>query len=124
MTDHLRFSGTGEQVQREALEAIIRAEPTLMRVQLWPFDYVFRKGSSLRLWIDAPTGATGGWSFLFNATPTVNSVHADAEHPSALVLGHLPGAEAPTPYPVCGTLLNQPCRTDPASVPPGELEIR
>ena len=32
MTDHLRFSGMGEQVQREALEAIIRAEPTLMRV--------------------------------------------------------------------------------------------
>jgi hypothetical protein len=30
--DHLRFSGTGEQVQREALEAIIRAEPTLMAV--------------------------------------------------------------------------------------------
>jgi Uncharacterized protein conserved in bacteria len=32
MTDHLRFSGATEQVQREALEAIIRAEPTLMRV--------------------------------------------------------------------------------------------
>jgi hypothetical protein len=30
--DHLRFSGATEQVQREALEAIIRAEPTLMRV--------------------------------------------------------------------------------------------
>ena len=32
MTDHLRFSGAGAQAQREALEAIIRAEPTLMRV--------------------------------------------------------------------------------------------
>ena len=32
MTNHLRFSGTTEQVQRDALEAIIRAEPTLMRV--------------------------------------------------------------------------------------------
>lgn len=32
VSDHLRFSGTGEQVQREALEAIIRAEPTLMAV--------------------------------------------------------------------------------------------
>lgn len=32
MTDHLRFSGATEQVQREALEAIIKAEPTLMRV--------------------------------------------------------------------------------------------
>jgi uncharacterized protein len=32
MTDHLRFSGAPAQAQREALEAIIRAEPTLMRV--------------------------------------------------------------------------------------------
>ena len=32
MTNHLRFSGTTEQVQRDALAAIIRAEPTLMRV--------------------------------------------------------------------------------------------
>ena len=30
--DHLRFSGASEQVQRDVLEAIVRAEPTLMRV--------------------------------------------------------------------------------------------
>ena len=32
MIDHLRFSGATGQAQRDALEAIIRAEPTLMRV--------------------------------------------------------------------------------------------
>ena len=32
MSNHLRFSGTGEPAQRKALEAIIRTEPTLMRV--------------------------------------------------------------------------------------------
>jgi hypothetical protein len=32
MTDHLRFSGLGDAAQRDALEAIIRAEPVLMRV--------------------------------------------------------------------------------------------
>ena len=32
MTNHLRFSGASERVQRDALAAIIRAEPTLMRV--------------------------------------------------------------------------------------------
>ena len=32
MTNHLRFSGATGQAQREALVAIIRAEPTLMRV--------------------------------------------------------------------------------------------
>ena len=32
MTNHLRFSGADSAAQRAALEAIIRAEPTLMRV--------------------------------------------------------------------------------------------
>lgn len=32
MTDHLRFSGADPQVQRDALEAIIRARPVLMTV--------------------------------------------------------------------------------------------
>lgn len=32
MTNHLRFSGAGDAAQRAALEAIIRGEPTLMRV--------------------------------------------------------------------------------------------
>jgi hypothetical protein len=32
MTNHLRFSGADSATQRAALEAIIRAEPTLMRV--------------------------------------------------------------------------------------------
>jgi hypothetical protein len=95
-----------------------------MRIQLWPFDYVFRKGSSVRLWIDAPTGATGGWSFDFIKTPAINSVYADATHASAIVLGHMRGGRAKAPLPACDTLLNQPCRSNPAPVPPGALTIR
>jgi putative CocE/NonD family hydrolase len=110
--------------QEADAEPLVPGEPALMRVQLWPFDHVFRRGSSLRLWIDAPTGATGGWSFLFNAAPTIARVFADAEHPSALVLGHLRGGQAEEPYPACGTLLNQPCRDNPAPVPAGALEVR
>ena len=42
--------------QQADARALVPGRPTRMRVQLWPFDYVFRKGSSIRLWIDAPSG--------------------------------------------------------------------
>lgn len=97
--------------------------PTHLRVQLFPFDYVFRKGSSLRIWIDAPTGLTGGWSLLFNPIPAVNSVYADSAHPSALVLGQLPGGHAEAASPACDVLLNQPCRANEVTVPAGSMTI-
>ncbi|HWC35075.1 MAG TPA: CocE/NonD family hydrolase [Mycobacteriales bacterium] len=98
--------------------------PTYLRVQLWPFDYVFRKGSRLRLWIDAPTGFTGLWSFNFLNSPAVNTVYADERHPSALVLGHLMGGRARAGLPACDTLLNQPCRPNQAPLPAGSMTIR
>jgi hypothetical protein len=110
--------------QQTGARPLVPGRPTYMRVQLWPFDYVFRKGSSLRLWIDAPTGETGGWSFDFIKTPEINSVYADAHHPSAIVLGYLPRGHARAPRPACDTLLNQPCRRNAASVPSGRMTIR
>src|SRR4029079_19815144 len=98
--------------------------PTHMRAQLWPFGYVFRKGSSVRVWIDAPTGMTGGWAFDYVKTPAINSIYADAGHPSALVLGHLRGGRAEGPLPACDTLLNQPCRRNLTPAPAGAMTIR
>jgi hypothetical protein len=92
-------------------------------VQLWSFDYVFRKGSSIRLWIDAPTGMTGGWSLDFVNAPGVNSIYADTGHPSALVLGQLKGGHAEAPLPACDTVLNQPCRSNQTPVPSGSMTI-
>ncbi|HET8535582.1 MAG TPA: hypothetical protein VFL73_00260, partial [Solirubrobacteraceae bacterium] len=82
-----------------------------------------RKGSSIRLWVDAPTGMTGGWYLHFNTTPAVNSIFADRGHPSALVLGYVPGGHAQAPLPACDTLLNQPCRPSSAPVPSGTMNI-
>jgi|tagenome__1003787_1003787.scaffolds.fasta_scaffold20987710_8 putative CocE/NonD family hydrolase len=110
--------------QQKDAAPLVPGRPTSMRVQLWPFDYVFRKGSSIRLWIDAPTGETGGWSFDYVKTPEINSVYADAAHPSALVLGYLPGARARAPLPACDTLINQPCRRNLVPVSPGTMTIR
>jgi hypothetical protein len=103
---------------------LVPGQATRMRIQLDPSDYVFRKGSSIRLWIDAPTGETGGWSFNFIQTPAVNSVYVDAQHPSALVLGYLRHGAIKAPLPACDTLLNQPCRPNLTPVPPGAMTIR
>ena len=109
--------------QQADSEQLTLGRPTYMRTQLWPFDYVFHKGSSIRLWIDAPTGETGGWSFNFTPTPAVNSIYADADHPSAIVLGYSPAGRAQAPLPACDTVLNQPCRPNQTPVPSGTMTI-
>ena len=111
---------TGQQADARPL---MPGRPSYMRIQLSPFDCVFRKGSSVRLWIDAPSGETGGWSFDFTKTPAINSIYADAQHPSAIVLGYLPGGRADAPPPTCDTILNQPCRRNLAPVPSGTMTI-
>ena len=109
--------------QQADARPLVPGQPTYMRAQLWPFNYVFRRGSSLRLWIDAPTGETGGWSLNFTKTPAVNSIYADPQHPSAIALGYLSGGHAETLLPACDTLLNQPCRQNTAQVPSGSMTI-
>jgi hypothetical protein len=82
---------------------------------------VLRAGSSLRLIVDAPTGATGTMGFKYLTTPATNTIVHDREHPSALALGLLPGRRAGAPMPACDTLLNQPCRPDRIGQPSGSL---
>jgi len=109
--------------QRSDARPLTPGKPTLMRIQLWPFDYAFHKGSSIRLWIDAPTGETGGWSFNFIKTPAVNTIYADAEHPSAIVLGYIRDERPDAPLSTCNTVLNQPCRQNNTAVPSGSMTI-
>jgi putative CocE/NonD family hydrolase len=110
--------------QESDARPIEAGRPTLMRIQLFPFDYAFHKGSSIRLWIDAPTGETGGWSFDFIKTPAVNTVYADARHPSAIVLGYIRDKRPDAPLSTCNSVLNQPCRQNNTAVPPGSMAIR
>ncbi|WP_052081108.1 CocE/NonD family hydrolase [Pseudomonas sp. ML96] len=87
-------------------------QPALGRVELSPFGHVFRAGSRLRIWIDAP-GRTGGYGFDTFSLAARNKVLHDAEHPSQLVLGELTGVKVPVAQPACDSLLKQPCRPDP-----------
>jgi putative CocE/NonD family hydrolase len=83
--------------------------PVLARVEVFPFDHVFRAGSRIRMIVDTPS-PTGGWGFAYKPIPAVNSILHDPGHPSRLVLGVIPNGHAKKPLPACDTLLNQPCR--------------
>ena len=109
--------------QESDAQPLTAGKPTLMRIQLFPFDYAFHEGSSIRLWIDAPTGETGGWSFNFIKTPALNTIYAEAQHPSALVLGYIPDKHANAPLSTCNTVFNQPCRQNMKPVPGGSMTI-
>ncbi len=97
---------------------LMPGEPAPVRIELMPFNHVFRAGSAIRLAIDAP----GGW-FQILPTPATNSVHHTPAMPSSLVLGWLPGRRAQAALPECGTLLNQPCRASTEEIPHGSLVL-
>ena len=98
-------------------------EATLVRLEVFPFNHTFRKGSALRVIVDAPTAITGDWYLQFFAQPAVNRILHDAEHPSRLVVGVVPGGTAPEPSAPCEELRMQPCRASIAPVPRGKLAI-
>ena len=101
------------------VEQLTPGQPVLARIEMLPFDHVFRAGSAIRLSIDGP----GGW---FQITPiaAANTVYHQPGMDSKLVLGWLPGATAHAPLPACDTLLNEPCRPSAEPVPTGSLTIR
>jgi len=100
----------------ETMEALTPGVPVLARVELPKFAHAFREGSRLRLWIDTPS-AWGGYGFSPNALPARNLVWRDTRYPSRIVLGKWPDLEIPDQVPACGTVLKQPCRSDPLVQP-------
>lgn len=89
---------------------LVPGTPTPMRIEIFPFGHVFRAGSRIRVWIEAPTVLPELWGFALLPIPAVNLVHHDAAHPSSLVL---PVADVPiasASAPACGSLIRQPCR--------------
>ena len=89
---------------------------TPVRVEVWPFNHVFRAGSALRMYVEAPASVTGFRQLLLDPTPAQNTLHVGPDTPSRLVVSLRPGTTAPTPLPACDSLVNQPCR--PNSAPP------
>lgn len=96
----------------DAIQPMLPNVPALGRLEVSPFSHAFRKGSRLRVWIDAPS-RTGGYGFDYYSISSRNSVLHDDTHPSRLVLGELTDVNIPSARPPCGVLLKQPCRLDP-----------
>lgn len=99
----------------EDVRAVSASEPSLARVEVFPFGHVVRQGSRLRLWIEAPTVLPQLWAFALDPTPAQVTVWRDAAHPSSLVL---PATSIAVPasakaQPACGQPIRQPCRPDP-----------
>jgi predicted acyl esterase len=100
-------------------EMLTPGAPVRARIELQPFNHVFRAGSAIRLSIDGP----GGW---FGILPlaAVNTIYHERGRDSKLVLGRLRGGRAEAPLPACGKPLNQPCRPNAEPVPPGSITIK
>lgn len=96
----------------ECARALVPDQPVLGRVELTKVSYAFRRGSRIRIWIDAPS-ATGELGFDRSSILSTDRVWHDAEHASRVVFGVLPGVEVPSPSAACGHVLMQPCRPDP-----------
>jgi uncharacterized protein len=91
--------------------------PTYARIPIYPFEHVFRAGSSIRISVEAPVGTTGTFGFLFNPTPATNSIWHNGNHVSEWVFDTLPVKTAVPAPPACGTVLEEPCRTNTQPVP-------
>jgi predicted acyl esterase len=109
---------------KAAYEPLAPGRPVYARVEVFPFEHVFRKGSSIQLTIDSASGpvqSTGLWGLTAPSQPFRDTIYASSSQPSELVLGTIPGAVAKAPLPTCGTVAGEPCRPGPTRVPPGAL---
>jgi len=99
------------------VQPLVPGAPTYARIPIYPLEHIFRAGSSIRISIEAPTGITGDFGFLFNPTPAINTVWHDPGHLSEWVFNTLPIATPVPPLPACGSVLEEPCRTNAEPVP-------
>lgn len=92
---------------------LVPSVPTAMRVEIFPFGQVFRKGSQIRVTVAAPHVQPDLWGFTALPLPARNTIHTGGLAASSLVLPLLPAERAQAGYPACGgisVLRNQPCR--------------
>jgi putative CocE/NonD family hydrolase len=99
------------------VQPLVPGVPTYTRIPIYPFEHIFRRGSNIRISIEAPVSLTGDFGFLFNPTPATNTVWHDQGHVSKWVFNTLPITTPVPPLPACGSVLEEPCRTNTEPVP-------
>lgn len=110
--------------KREDVEPLPPNEFSLVRVEIFPFGHVFRRGSRVRIVIDSPGNSRPRWKFetLQFDEPVTNFVGRSALAPSRVVLPWIPGVSGiPETLPPCPSLRLQYCRDyQPVVNTPGE----
>jgi hypothetical protein len=115
-----------------AYQLLIPGTPVHARVELMPFEHLFRKGSSIRITVDSASGAvqsTGLWGLTGLPAPVTDTVYTGPSRQSGVVLGLIPGetttttTTTTTPLPACGTVVGEPCRPNTVPVPSGGLTV-
>lgn len=97
--------------QQADVQMLDPATPVLARVEIFPFGALLRKGSRLRVSVEASTMLPELWAFADYPVNAVNTVLHDAAHPSLLVLPVVPNDPSRhSGLPGCGSLIREPCR--------------
>ena len=98
-----------------SIENLAPGQWTRLRIELFPFAHVFRKGSRIRLTISGPGGGSNAWPWAFDALPgsfPVRIAHDGLQHSSTVVLPIVQPMDlsvAPS-LPECDCVWLQPCR--------------
>ncbi|MFP5299098.1 MAG: CocE/NonD family hydrolase C-terminal non-catalytic domain-containing protein, partial [Actinomycetota bacterium] len=87
---------------------LIPGQPTPVRIEVFPFAHAFRKGSALRIYVEAPHVKPDLWGFAALPTPARNTIYTGPGL-SSVALPLLEGETAQAPLPPC-QIRNQPCR--------------
>src|SRR5262249_6674668 len=100
------------QTHLESDAAPLPAGFAKLRIGLFAVAHVFRKGSRIRVSVEAPGGDRPSWKFDTPATDgqVVNEIAHSRVHPSRLILPVIPSVVPPSALPPCPSLRGQPCR--------------
>ncbi len=95
----------------EAAQPLPEGEYSEVSVEVFPFGYVFRAGSRIRVIVDTPGGNRARWAFdTVDAAGESNLIGESTDFPSGLTLAVIPGLDPPRHRPACGSLRAEPCR--------------
>jgi predicted acyl esterase len=99
-------------LRRADVAPLPRGRYTEVTVPLYYEGHVYRRGSRIRITVEAPGGDQPVWAFSElspSAPATVDIAHSRAL-PSRLILPVVPGVSVPTGLPPCPGLRGEPCR--------------
>ncbi len=99
---------------KAAIAPLPNGKWTKVSIPMYAQGHAYRKGSRIRVTIQAPGGDQPSWAFetLRPHDNVVDSIAISQAMPSSILLPVVRGLEAPTPLPKqCAGMRGQPCRT-------------